>query len=428
MIDDILLKANQFREEVVEVCSELVKCRSDHPEGRTDTCIDYIQNYFNKIGIDTQVYEKEEGKPNIVAHLEGTSDRGIIWLGHLDVVPVGDLENWIYPPFSGEINDGRVWGRGASDMKGSNASAMVSAKLLKEFETPYNIDYWFTADEEIGGRAGARWLAETNKFKGNVAIVGDSSGCSPSLVNIALGNKGGMGCRLSAKGKTAHGSTPYLGENAIDKLLNAIPYVKKLAEYKLELPEEINPIIESTIEFMLKDDSLNELQRESVRRLFYYPSGPSLNLINGGVKVNVVPDSAEAVFDIRLTPGTDAELVKKALDDYIAESGINDITIEARVSPKVGYYEKIDEPAVKAMVSAVEKVTNESPYYTLAPWGTDAVHIKRNTISETYPEGIPCILYGPMHRDQLHQPNEYVSIDNLVTALKVYSIFPFFFN
>jgi len=207
-----------------------------------------------------------------------------------------------------------------------------------------------------------------------------------------------------------------------------IPYVKKLADYKLELPEDILPIIESTIDFMLKDDTLSEAQRESVKRLFYYPSGPSLNVINGGIKANVVPDSAQAVFDIRLTPGVDSVKIKKALEGFLSESGVTDVSLEARTSPKVGFYERIDDPAVESMVRAVKKVTNESPYYTLAPWGTDAVHIKRSTVSSGDPEGIPCILFEPMHRDQLHQPNEYVSINNLVTALKVYSLFPFFYN
>lgn len=417
-----------MRDEVTDICSQLVQCHSDHPEGRTDTCVEYIKDYFDNLDIPNQVYEKDEGKPNIVVRVKGASNRKIIWLGHNDVVPVGDHKNWKYPPFSGKIAEGKVWGRGASDMKGSNASAMVAARVLFEIQSPFDIDFWFTSDEEIGGEAGARWLATEHIFEGEVAIIGDSSGCDPGLVNVGLGHKGGMGTKIIAKGKTAHGSTPYLGDNAIDKLLQVIPYIKKLGDVRLEVPDDLEPILESTIQFMLKDDTLSPQQKEEVKRLFYYPSGPSLNLFNGGIKGNVVPDYAEASFDIRLTPGVDALDVKKRLDELFSEANVSGVTLESRVSPKIGYYEKINEPAVQSLVKAVELVTGETPFYTIAPWGTDAVSIKRNIISEKHPDGIPNVLFGPMHRDQLHQPNEYISINNLVTAAKVYSIFPFLYK
>jgi succinyl-diaminopimelate desuccinylase len=428
VIEKIYSLVDEMRDEVTEICSQLVQCPSDHPEGRTDLCVEYIKKYFDDLDIPNQVYVKDEKKPNIVVRIKGTSNRKIIWLGHNDVVPVGDLKNWKYPPFSGKIADGKVWGRGASDMKGSNASAMITARVLDEIKPPYDIDFWFTSDEEIGGEAGARWLATSHIFEGEVAIIGDSSGCDPGLVNVGLGHKGGMGTRIIAKGKTAHGSTPYLGDNAIDKLLQVIPFIKKLGEFRLDIPEDLEPILESTIQFMLKDETLTPQQQDAVKKLFYYPSGPSLNLINGGIKGNVVPDYAEASFDIRLTPGTKARDVRKKLDELVSKANVPGVTLEARVSPKIGYYEQINEPAVQSLVECVKLVTGEIPFYTLAPWGTDAVSIKRNLVTENHPDGIPNILFGPMHRDQLHQPNEYISINNMVIAAKVYSIFPFIYK
>jgi len=290
------------------------------------------------------------------------------------------------------------------------------------------VDFWFTADEEIGGGAGARWLATEHIFEGEVAIIGDASGCDPGQVNVGVGHKGGIGSRLVAEGKTAHGSTPYLGDNAIDKLLKVIPYVKRLGEFRLDIPVDLEPILESTTEYMLKDDTLDDEQRKAVERLFYYPSGPSLNIFHGGVKGNVVPDKAECSFDIRLTPGIDAMKVKERLEELFAEANVPGVTLVARAAPSVGYYEKSDEPSVISLVKAVERVTGERPPLTLMPWGTDAISIKRNIKTEGHPDGIPNLLFGPMLRDQLHQSNEYVTTINLVTAAKVYSVFPFYYE
>ena len=427
-IEETLLKVEGLSEEVVEVCSQLIQRPSEHPEGRTDGCVEYIKGYFDGLGITNEVYQRDEGKPNIVVRVRGSSGRKILWVGHNDVVPVGEPESWKYPPFSGTVADGKVWGRGASDMKGSNASAMIAARVLSEVGCPHDVDFWFTSDEEVGGGAGARWLADEQIFEGEVAIIGDASGCDPGLVNVGIGHKGGIGSRLVAEGKTAHGSTPYLGDNAIDKLLKVIPYVKRLSEFRLDIPAELEPIVESTTEYMLKDDTLDPEQRKAVKRLFYYPSGPSLNIFHGGVKGNVVPDRAECRFDIRLTPGVDAVKVKERVEELVAEAGVPGVTLVARAAPRVGYYEKADEPSVISLVEAVERVTGEKPPLTLMPWGTDAMSIKRNIKTERHPDGIPNLLFGPMLRDQLHQSNEYVTTGNLVTAAKVYSVFPFYYE
>lgn len=427
-IEEILLKVEGLSEEVAEICSQLIQRPSENPPGRTDGCVEYIKGYFDGLGITNEVYQRDEGKPNIVVRVKGSSGRKILWVGHNDVVPAGEPESWKYPPFSGTVADGRVWGRGASDMKGSNASAMIAARVLTEVGCPHDVDFWFTADEEVGGGAGARWLADEHIFEGEVAIIGDASGCDPGQVNIGVGHKGGIGSSLTAEGKTAHGSTPYLGDNAIDKLLNVIPYVKRLSEFRLDVPADLEPILESTKEYMLKDDTLDDEQRKAVARLFYYPSGPSLNIFHGGVKGNVVPDRAECRFDIRLTPGVDAMKVKERLEELVAEANVPGVTLTARAAPRVGYYEKADEPSVISLVEAVERVTGEKPPLTLMPWGTDATSIKRNIKNERHPDGIPNLLFGPMLRDQLHQSNEYVTTSNLVTAAKVYSVFPFYYE
>lgn len=425
--EKMLARVDELKPEVIEVCSELIQRPSDHPAGNTVGCVNYIKDFCDERGLITDVYKTEEGKPNIVVRINGHSKKKIIWVGHNDVVPVGDLDKWKYPPFSGKIADGKIWGRGASDMKGSNASALVAAHVLSEFGSPHSVDFWFTADEEIGARAGVAWLAKEGLMDGDVTINGDSNGCTPGLINVGVGHKGGIGISLSATGKTAHGSTPYLGDNAVDKLLKIIPLIKSLSAYELEIPPDLKHIVASTTEFMLRDKSLNDEQRNEVERLFYYPSGPSLNILHGGVKGNVVPDQANASFDIRLTPGVDALKLKEHVENLVKEANVPGVTLNCRASEKVGYYERSDEPAVIAMCKAVREVTNVDPVLTLAPWATDSIFIKRVIQTKKHPDGIPNILYGPMLRDQLHQQNEHILVDNLVTGAKVYALFPYYY-
>ncbi|MCD6263235.1 ArgE/DapE family deacylase [Candidatus Bathyarchaeota archaeon] len=421
-VEEVLSKVESARRELAEVCSQLVQRPSQHPEGRTEECVAYIKDYFDELGIPTEIYERKEGKPNIVARIRGTTERRIMWIGHLDVVPEGKPENWTYPPYSGKITeDGFIWGRGASDCKGACAAAMVAARVLNELkEVPNSVDFWFTADEEIGGLDGARWLAEEKIFEGEVCIVGDGSPGPLDAPSIDLGCKGGAGTRLIARGKTAHGSTPFLGENAIEKLIKVIPYVKRIAEFRLELPEELEPVIESTIQYMLRKEGLTPEQREAVKRLFHYPS-VSLNILNGGVKSNVVPDYAEAYFDIRLTPGSNPLRVRERILELVKEAGVPGVTAEVRASPTAGYYESPETPFARQLAETVERVTGRRPIFKILTGGTDAISIKRFL-------GIPCLGFGAGMDEQAHAPDEHNSIENIMRSCKVYAAFPLIYR
>ena len=175
-LNEIIRKAEAAEAEVAELTSGLVKFNSAHPQGYTDGCVEYIKAYCDKHGIENEVHANDPKKPNIVARIKGTGSKKVIWVGHIDVVPEGKPENWKYGPYTGTIAEGCVWGRGSSDMKGSCAAAMVSARILNEMDSiPNTIEYWFTSDEEIGGGEGARWLAQSGRFKADICVIGDGN-------------------------------------------------------------------------------------------------------------------------------------------------------------------------------------------------------------------------------------------------------------
>ncbi len=125
----VISQAEKSEREVADLCSGLIQCNSAHPEARTDECVDYIKRYMDKHGVPSEVHSRNPLKPNIVAKIKGSIDRNVLWVGHLDVVPEGKPESWTRPPYSGKItSDGKIYGRGASDMKGACAARAQSSR------------------------------------------------------------------------------------------------------------------------------------------------------------------------------------------------------------------------------------------------------------------------------------------------------------
>jgi succinyl-diaminopimelate desuccinylase len=422
-LDKILDEAENSKKEVLELCSRLVQFDTAHPESRTDECVAFIQDYFGRNGIATEVHSINRTKPNIVAKIPGLGKSKILWIGYLDVVPVHSAGSWTYPPFSGRITgEGHIHGRGASDMKGACAAAMVAARILSESdETPPNsVEFWFTADEEIGGGDGTRWLAKDGRLKGDVCIIGDGEGGGLMNPCIDLGCKGALPTRLTARGKAAHGSAPFLGDNAISKLMDVIPWVERIREYRLDLPEEVEDLVEGTLEFMMKDRLMTGEQKSMAEYSLYHPT-VSVNNIKGGVKINVVPDYAEAEFDIRITPGADPLKVKERIEELVSEAGVPGVEVDVPSRKVSGYFESTLSLCARQFAETVRRVTGKTPIFKFLLGGTDAISIKRY-------ENLACIGYGTAMNGQAHQVNEYNSIENLVTGLKVYAGFPFIYS
>jgi len=412
----LLEEVESSRDEIVRLCSELVKIPSPNPPGDTGRCVSFIEEYFHEQGISTKIYERAKGKANIVARIEGKNPQTALWLGHIDVVPEGNPESWKHEPYCGEIEDGFVYGRGSSDMKGTCASAMVAAKVIHEAgKPPHSIEFWFTCDEEVGGGDGAEWLAREGIMNGDVCIIGDSSGSTPSRPYIDVGCKGMIWTRLTVKGRTAHGSTPYLGDNAVEKLLAITPHIKEMGNYRLDVPRELRPALRSSVRFLLAKEGLSEDQRRAAKRLYDYPT-VSLNILNGGVKINVVPDTAEASFDIRLTPGVDLEKAKSHLLGLIEDSGVEGVATEF-LQVGTGYYESPGSRFAKQLAGAVKRVTGARPTCKVLTGGTDAISLKNL-------RGIPCLGFGAGLEGEAHAPDEHVPVEDLVLAAKVFTVFP----
>jgi succinyl-diaminopimelate desuccinylase len=420
-IDRVLDRIDDLKDELINVTSKLISFQTISPPSSTLECAEYIKSYFEGAGLKASFYAREEGKVNVHVRVPGKSDKTLIWLGHLDVVPAGLREKWIHDPFSAMLSDGRIYGRGASDMKGSCAAAMVAAKVLSELNGVEHatLDLWFTCDEEVGSPNGTRWLVNEGFIRGNACLIGDSLSRSPKdEPYIDAGCKGYLRLRLKATGKTAHGSMPFYGENAIEKLLLAIEQVKKISDYALDLPADVECLIKESIEYFLKDEKLTANQADAVKRSFNYPT-ISLTMISGGIKVNVIPDYAESSFDIRVTPGVNPGKVAGKIRDLIGELKMNGVEAEI-TGLEDGYYEQWDSDFALSLRRSVEISTGLKPKPKILMGATDAIPIKKAL-------GIPCLGFGAGIEALAHAPNEYVTVDGVVSAAKVYAVLPLIF-
>ncbi|MEM2150875.1 MAG: ArgE/DapE family deacylase [Candidatus Bathyarchaeia archaeon] len=418
LIRSVLDKVDRLKFEIASVTSKLIKFQTISPPSNTLECAEYIKAYLENAGIEVSFHAKEKEKVNVCAKVRGKPDKKIVWLGHLDVVPAGLREKWVHDPFGGVFDGERIYGRGSSDMKGSCAAAMIAAKVLSDVaeEDKATVDFWFTCDEEVGSPDGTGWLVEKGLISGDLCLIGDSLSRDPSKEPyIDVGCKGYIRLHLKAIGRTAHGSMPFYGDNAIEKILLAIESVKNLSNYSLNLPADLEESVKSSIEYLLADEKLSEKQKDAIKKAFYYPT-VSLTMINGGVKINVIPDYAEAFFDIRISPGVDPENIIRTLHNFISTLHMKGVKAGV-IGFEGGYYESWDSKYAIALRKAVEIATSVKPKPKILLGATDALRLKKTL-------GITCLGFGAGIEELAHAPNEYVTLSGLLSAAKVYAILP----
>ncbi|MEM1673744.1 MAG: ArgE/DapE family deacylase [Candidatus Bathyarchaeia archaeon] len=420
-IHSTLKRVEELKLDLISLTSELIKFKTVSPPSNTLECAEFIRSHLEESGLSAKIYSREKEKANIHVRVQG-GEGTIIWLGHIDVVPEGRREEWIHDPFGGVVAGDRIYGRGASDMKGSCAAAIVAARVLNEVDSKdrATVDFWFTCDEEVGSLNGTKWLLENRLLRGDACLIGDSLSRDPAKSPyIDVGCRGYLRLRLRATGRTAHASMPFYGDNAIDKLISAVEVVRRAGDYKLRIPEDIEGAIESSIEYLLSKEGLDGGQEKAIRRVYHYPT-ISLTMMSGGVKINVVPDYAEASFDIRVSPGSSpgelAEHIKRLIDD----SGISGVNVDI-IGLEEGYYEGYNSEFVMSLRDAIRVATGIEPRLKILLGATDALPVKRAL-------GIPCLGFGAGIEELAHAPNEYVTLDGLLAAAKVYSILPLMFR
>jgi acetylornithine deacetylase/succinyl-diaminopimelate desuccinylase-like protein len=422
----------ELENDTITLCQELIRIPSvNYGEGRGDekAVAEYIATKLAEVGIEYELIETAPNRVNVVAKIAGADQNrpGLVLHGHIDVVPA-DAKDWSVDPFSGEIKDGFIWGRGAVDMKNIDAMILACVRSWKRngFTPPRNVLIVFFADEEASGTFGSRWLVKNRPelFSGYNEAVSEVGGFSLTingdhrLYLIESAQKGIQWLKLTAQGTAGHGSFRN-ADNAVTKLSQA---VARIGNYEWPQLETRTGAI-----FFRKIAELTgeKYDPKNVKPLLKH-LGPSVKMLGAtiqntanptmleaGYKANVIPQTASAVIDGRFLPGFESDLhdtIKKlAGDDIEIEFIARDIALEVEFSGQL----------VDAMVAAI---ANEDPEGIPVPYlmsgGTD-----NKALSEL---GIVGYGFSPLKLPKdldffalFHGINERVPIDGLTFGARV---------
>ena len=382
------LSADQIIElenETITLCQEMIRIPSvNYGEGRGDekAMAEYVASKLAEVGIKSELIETAPNRVNVVAKIEGSdqSRPGLVLHGHIDVVPA-NADDWSVDPFSGEIKDGFIWGRGAVDMKDMDAMILATVRMWQRvgYKPPRNILLAFFADEEAGSDYGSRWLVKNRPelFNGYSEAVSEVGGFSLTITGghrlylVEAAQKGINWMKLSAKGTAGHGSfiNP---DNAVTKVADA---VSRIGNYEWpQLETKTSGLLFRKIAQLTGD----KYDQKNVKPLLKHLGGAvkmlgatisntaNPTMLEAGYKVNVIPQGASAVVDGRFLPGYEDQLqetIKRlAGDDIEVEMITRDIALEVEFAG----------PLVDAMCKAITGEDKEGiPVPYLMSGGTD---------------------------------------------------------
>lgn len=316
----------------------------DQPTGDELPAAELLRDKLAADGIDSTIYLSQANRGNIVAQLDGQqTDPSLLYMSHIDVVPVEDASQWVHPPFGGEIHEGRIWGRGASDMKGTVAAETMALILLKRagVNLKGNLKLAVCSDEESGGAYGFGWLAQHKPETITATYAINEGGGVPIkegdrlIYPINTGEKGRLEVRVHIKGRGFHASQPWKADNAIYKAERVIERIRTY-EPEVSVDHEIfkhldvlagvseTPTaenIDTILAKIAKDrDSLASFLRAASRMTLV------ASMINGGVKSNSVAERCTITCDCRTLPHQDTAYVQREVEKLC--EGISGTTVE----------------------------------------------------------------------------------------------------
>ena len=387
-------------DEVVELTRALVRIPSVYRPGETGAneaeVASFVEGWFRREGLPVEVQEVAPGRPNVLSWIgeKGPGRRCLLLEGHTDVVTEGDAAEWTWPPFGGELRDGRIYGRGAADMKSGLAAAMVTLAAFKRAGvTPAGKLVVGALVDEEDGMIGVRHLVKTPAGRElDAAII-----CEPEENELCLEQRGVVWARIRARGHMAHGAMPEAGANpitALGALLREVPALEKQLRKLCQKSRHLKPpTVTPTI-----------------------VQGPPRGV--GAPQSNVIPALAEMTLDVRLTPGIDAEGMRGELEALCrkAEAAVPGVKLEWEPVNAFRLATSVDkaEPIAQAMMHGVRKATGRAPRYGGVPGSTDGTILRMEL-------GIPIVTCGPGNRLIPHQVDEYVEVQELVEAARIYA-------
>jgi succinyl-diaminopimelate desuccinylase len=369
--------------DVVEICQDLVRIDTIDPPGNELAVAEYCRDFLKPLGFEINLIMHSENRASLLGCRKGIGQLpGVLICAHMDTVPVGEVK-WKHDPLGGELADGKVWGRGASDMKSGLAVTLAAARELVESGIPLKGNLWIglTAGEEVD-LLGSKAIAKHREMLPlQVLLVPE-----PSSNEIYLAQKGALWLEVSMLGKIAHGSMPELGINAVESMSQFISGLKTT-----DFPFNQHPLLD--------DYSV------------------AVTTIKGGSKINVVPDECTTTIDIRTVPGQDHKVMLDMITRLLNRLEEDHPGLKTRIMVLNDYPAVVTEannPIVFPMLEAACSVLDHQVPIKGVKFYTDSAVLT--------PElEVPMIICGPGHASLAHQTDENVEVNMLRDSVQIYA-------
>jgi acetylornithine deacetylase/succinyl-diaminopimelate desuccinylase-like protein len=419
-----------LEQRTTELLQRLIRINTVNPPGNERPAQELLKGLLEGAGFDCDLLEAVEGRPNLVARLEAGSDGPrLCYLGHVDTV-LARPDEWSVDPWSGELRDGCVWGRGALDMKGQVAAEIAAVTALGE-------EGWrpasgallvvITADEEAGAVHGAKWLCEEHPDKVRCDLVVNEGGGDyfefdgRRLYEVCVAEKGVFRFTVTTEGRAGHASIPRIGDNALTKMapilealsggMGPLELTPEAEAFLAALGVRVDGDVEAALRTVEEVDPRIAILLEPMLGVTLSPTK-----IRASEKINVIPSEARLAVDCRVPPGLGEEAARGRIRQVLGEDGYR-LRFDENV---VGNRSPLDSPLMDRIRGFVER---EDPEAELAP-----MLLPGFTDSRWFREAFPdCVAYGfcPQRAMDLfeaaplvHAPDERIPVEDLVLAAR----------
>lgn len=397
------------RDKGIQLLQKLVQARST--QGNESEVQKLVVSELERMGLEVDVWEpgSEEltenpyfasrrtefsGSPNVVGVLKGKGEgRSIILNGHVDVVPEGDLNKWEDDPYSGTIVDGKMYGRGTTDMKGGNVSLLLAIQAIGALGITLKGDVIFQSvvEEESGG-AGTL-AAILRGYKADAAIIPE-----PTNMKIFPKQQGSMWFRIHVKGQSAHGGARYEGVSAIEKSMHVVSHVLQLEKVR------------------------NERVTDPLYKNIPIPFPINIGKISGGDWPSSVADLVQIEGRMGVSPDETMDEAKAEMEKWLEDLKLLDPWFEEH-PPELEWFGArwlpgsidTEHELMNTLVEKFKEVMGEEPVIEASPWGTDGGLL--TGVGDT-----PSVVFGPGVTEMAHFSNEYIEIDKVFTVAEIIAL------